>query len=183
MDPFIGQIMMFAGNFAPQGWAKCDGQLLPIAQYQALFSILGTTYGGDGRSTFGLPDMRGRVPLAPGNGPGLSPYNQGPGGGREEVYLNVTNLPSHNHTAAGTVKATFVPPTGGANSASPDGTNIAGQAGTNQFSNGASNVHMAQDNVTVTVGNTGGGLPFDVRQPWTCVQFCIALVGIYPPRS
>jgi len=97
MEPLIGQIMMFAGNFAPRGWAFCEGQLLAINQYQALFSILGTTYGGDGRTTFGLPDLRGRVPMHPGNGPGLSSKRLGQKGGSETNTLNVSQLPSHNH--------------------------------------------------------------------------------------
>ena len=96
-EPFIGEIAMFAGNFAPRGWALCNGQLLPIAQNQALFSILGTTYGGDGRSTFALPDMRGRVAVHAGNGPGLSPYNLGKKGGAESVQLNPVNIaPNRN---------------------------------------------------------------------------------------
>lgn len=183
MDPFLGQIMMFAGNFAPRGWAKCEGQLLPINQYSALFSLLGTTYGGDGRTTFGLPDMRGRVPLAPGNGPGLSPYRQGPGGGHENVALNVTNLPAHNHAATGKLKGYFAPPTGGGNTNNPSGANLSGAAGTNIYSNQSANVEMAAGSVDVTTTNTGGNIPVDVRQPWTSVQFCIALVGIFPPRS
>ena len=97
-EPFIGEISMFAGNFAPRGWAFCEGQLLPIAQNQSLFSILGTTYGGDGRTTFGLPDMRGRVSIHPGTGPGLTNYRLGNKGGSETTTLTTNQLPSHNHT-------------------------------------------------------------------------------------
>ncbi|GAB5552347.1 MAG: hypothetical protein Sapg2KO_19380 [Saprospiraceae bacterium] len=100
-EPFIGEISMFGGNFAPRGWAFCNGQLLPIAQNTALFSLLGTTYGGDGRTTFGLPDLRGRVPVHFGNGPGLSDYRLGQKGGAERMILNVTQIPSHNHTVKG----------------------------------------------------------------------------------
>lgn len=181
MDPFIAEIVMFGGNFAPRGWALCQGQLLPISQYSALFSILGTMYGGDGRTTFALPDMRGRNPVGVGQGPGLSDYRQGPGGGHESVYLNVTNLPSHTHVAAGTVKANFTPPTGAGNQAVPTNNNFAGVA--NGYSNSAANVNMAANNVTVTVGNTGGNIPFSVVQPWCCVQFIIALQGIFPSRG
>lgn len=183
MEPFIAQIMMFAGNFAPRGWAKCEGQLLPIASYTALFSLIGTTYGGDGRTTFGLPDLRGRVPVSPGHGPGLSDYRQGPGGGHEQVYLNTTNLPAHSHAGTGTVKATFTPPAGGGNTNSPNGSNFSGVSGTNVYSNGATNVSMAADNVNVTIGNTGGNIPFSVVQPWCSVQFIIALQGIFPSRG
>ena len=95
MEPFIAQIMMFGGNFAPRGWAFCDGQLLPISQYSALFSLLGTTYGGDGRTTFGLPDLRGRVAIHPGNGPGLSSIRLGEKGGTETNTLSTAQLPPH----------------------------------------------------------------------------------------
>lgn len=184
MDPFLAEIIMFGGNFAPRGWAKCDGQLLPIASYSALFSILGTMYGGDGRTTFGLPDMRGRTPIGVGNGPGLSDYRQGPGGGHEDVYLNITNLPSHNHSAVGTTKGSFLPPTGGASLTNPSGANFSGVfGGDNLYTTNATNVMMASNNVAVTVGNTGGNMPFSVVQPWCAVQFIIALQGVFPSRS
>src|SRR3954449_6617686 len=98
--PFIGQISLFGGNFAPRGWAFCNGQLLAVSQNTALFSILGTTYGGNGETTFALPDLRGRVPLHPGQGPGLSPYVLGENGGQENVTLNVTQLPAHTHAVS-----------------------------------------------------------------------------------
>ncbi|MDF1702801.1 MAG: tail fiber protein, partial [Planctomycetota bacterium] len=98
-DPFLGQIVMFGGNFAPRGWALCDGQLLAISQYQALFSILGTTYGGDGRTTFGLPRMRGRSPVHAGTGAGLSPISLGELGGATSVTLSTAQLPAHTHAA------------------------------------------------------------------------------------
>lgn len=183
MEPFTGQIMMFAGNFAPRGWAKCEGQLLPIAQYQALFSLLGTMYGGDGRSTFGLPDLRGRVPLAPGRGPGLSDYRQGPGGGREEETLTILNMPAHTHSAQGKLKANFTPPAGGGNTNNPSGATLSGSAGTDIYTNQGPNAFMAEGAVDVTIGTTGANSPFPVVQPWCSVQFCIALNGIFPPRS
>lgn len=183
VNPLIAQIIMFGGNFAPRGWAFCEGQLLSISSNTALFSILGTTYGGDGRTTFGLPDLRGRAPISPGHGPGLSSYKQGPGGGQEDVQLNLTNIPSHNHSASGTIKAAFTPPAGGGNTNSPSGGNLSGVAGTNVYSNQAPNVNMAANNVEVTLGHTGGGIPIDVVQPWCSVQFIIALFGVYPSRS
>ncbi len=183
MEPFLAQIVMFGGNFAPRGWAFCEGQLLPISQNTALFSLLGTTYGGDGRTTFGLPDLRGRIPVGPGNGPGLSSYRQGPGGGREQVNLNTTNLPAHSHSATATVKAAFTPPAGGGNTNSPSGSNFSGVAGTNVYSNQATNVNMAGNNVAVSLGETGGNIPFSIVQPWCSVQFIIALQGVFPSRS
>ncbi|NHN28095.1 phage tail protein [Flavobacterium jejuense] len=183
MDPFIAQIVMFGGNFAPRGWAKCEGQLLPISQNTALFSLIGTMYGGDGRTTFALPDMRGRTPIQPGTGPGLSNYNQGPGGGHEQVYLNITNIPSHSHIATGTIKASFTPPSGGATTSNPNGANLSGTGGSNIYTSNGNNTLLAANGVEVTVGNTGGNIPFSVVQPWCAVQFIIALVGIFPSRN
>jgi len=174
---------MFGGNFSPRGWAYCDGQLLAIASNTALFSILGTTYGGDGRTTFALPDLRGRAPIHPGTGPGLSTYRLGQRGGNETTILNVTNMPSHSHIAAGTVKAAFTPPLGGGNSTSPSGANLSGVSGSNIYSNQATNVTMAANNVAVTVGSTGGSMPFGNMQPYLAVNFIIATVGIFPSRN
>jgi microcystin-dependent protein len=183
MDPFIAEIVMFGGNFAPRGWAKCEGQLLSIASNPALFSIIGTMYGGDGRTTFGLPDLRGRVPVSPGQGPGLSNYNQGPGGGHEQAFLTIANMPSHNHIASGTVKASFTPPSGGGSTNNPGGNNLSGIGGTNIYSANPGNVSMAANNVDITVANSGGSQPFSVVQPWCAVQFIIATVGVFPSRS
>jgi microcystin-dependent protein len=182
MTPYLAQIMMFGGNFAPRGWAQCNGQLLAITQNTALFSLLGTMYGGDGRTTFALPDMRGRTPVGVGHGPGLSDYRQGPGGGYEQVRLSIPNLPSHDHSASGTVKASFTPPAGQGNQPLPTNNNLAGN-GTNMYSNQATNVEMAAGNVDVKVGETGGNMPFSVVQPWCAVQIIIALQGVFPSRS
>jgi len=172
MDPFIGQVMMFGGNFAPRGWAKCDGQLLPISSHSSLFSILGTTYGGDGKSTFGLPDLRGRVAINPGTGPGLSPYVQGPGGGAENVTLTGGNVGPHTHP----VKAT----SSNANTPSPSNAHLA------TFNAGTAYATGVTDDVTMdpdTIGQNTGGTPVDIVQPWASVMFVIALEGIYPSRS
>lgn len=183
VNPFIAEVIMFGGNFAPRGWAKCEGQLLAINSNTALFSILGTTYGGDGRSTFGLPDLRSRNPIGPGNGPGLSGYRQGPGGGREKTTLDVPHMPSHSHYAlASKVKASFTPPSGGANSGTPAGNNFSSSAA-NIYSTNGVNVAMASNAVDVKLGNTGGNTPFSDVQPWCSVQFIIALFGVYPSRS
>ncbi|MCA9681014.1 MAG: phage tail protein [Myxococcales bacterium] len=169
MEPFIGQIIMFGGNFAPRGWALCNGQLMSIVQYQALFSILGTTYGGDGKSTFALPDLRGRVSMHAGNGPGLTPRRLGEKGGQETVTLTVNNLPSHNHALAvsgqnattNTPKNTFLAATGDRTY----GTSTDSQAN------------------PATVTNTGGSQPFGLVQPFLAVNYIIALEGVFPSRN
>jgi microcystin-dependent protein len=178
MNPFIGLICMFGGNFAPRGWAFCDGQLLSIAQNTALFSILGTTYGGDGRTTFALPDLRGRVAIHPGNGPGLSPKNLGQRGGTETNTLNQLQLPSHNHTASGTVNLGTA-----SNAASGSGAFLPISTGANFYSTAAGAAQMNAGAVSVTVGNTGNNQPVNNIQPFQCVSFIIALQGTFPSRN
>jgi microcystin-dependent protein len=182
-EPFLGEIRMFAGNFAPRGWALCDGQILSISQNTALFSLLGTIYGGDGRTSFALPDLRGRAPIHAGRGDGLSNRRLGSRGGVETVTLNVTQIPSHNHAAAGTVTASFAPPNF-ANSFNPTEASFgAPQPGTNIYTDGASNVNMKANNVNVTVGNTGGTQSHQNMAPYLTVNYIIALQGIFPSRS
>jgi len=166
MEPFIGQVIAFGGNFAPRGWAFCDGQLLAINQHDALFSILGTTYGGDGRTTFGLPDLRGRVTLQQGNGPGLTNRALGAKGGTETNTITTNQLPAHGHSINANEEA---------NATDPSGNNIAG-TGTASFAPSA-DVSM---NPT---GNTGGGQSVNNIEPFECVNYIIALVGIYPSRN
>lgn len=178
MNPFIGMICMFGGNFAPRGWAFCDGQLLAIASNTALFSILGTTYGGDGRTTFGLPDLRGRVAMHPGNGPGLSPKNLGQKGGTETNTLNQLQLPSHTHAATGTVNLGTA-----SNAASGNDAFLPISTGANFYSNAAGSAKMNAGAVTVNVGNTGNNQPVNNIQPFQCVNFIIALQGTFPSRN
>ncbi|MDH7445466.1 phage tail protein [Aquimarina sp. 2201CG14-23] len=174
MEPTIGEIRMFAGNFAPRAWALCEGQLLPINQNDALFSILGTTYGGDGRTTFALPDLRGRVPVSPGNGPGLSTYKQGQRGGVETVTLNTTQIPSHTHV----VQANSASPVGrGEGSSTAAGT----YWGDGDSYASAKNNTMAAD--AIAIGNTGGNLSHENRQPFLSIYYIICLQGVYPSRS
>lgn len=174
MDTFIAQIIMFGGNFAPRGWAFCDGQLLAISQNTALFSLLGTTYGGDGRTTFGLPDLRGRVAVHQGNGPGLPPVSLGAKGGSPTNTLSVAQLPAHNHTAA----AQAANPVGrGEGTASP---NNAYPAEGGSYAT-VKNVAMAAD--SVAVGLTGSNQPVNNMQPFTGVNYIIALQGTFPSRS
>ena len=174
-DPFIGEIVMFGGNFAPRNWAFCDGQLLPIAQNSALFSILGTTYGGDGRVTFALPDMRGRVSIHPGSGPGLSNYILGQKAGTETETLTVAQMPGHQHT--------FKPPcsTSDGTAESPANNVLATHeaiAGDSPYI-GTSNAVMQGGDT----GVTGLGQSHNNLQPFLCVNYLIALVGIFPSRN
>ncbi|SOE23923.1 Microcystin-dependent protein [Spirosomataceae bacterium TFI 002] len=172
MEGYIGQLMMFAGSFAPRSWAFCDGSLLSIASNQALFSIIGTTYGGDGRTTFALPDLRGRVPVKFGTGPGLSHYQIGQKSGTETVTLNATEMPSHNHTVAINV-------TNGAGSqATPGGGHLANI--TNGYSDeGTAGAFLAG----ATTGNNGGNRAHTNLQPLLAVNFIICLYGIFPSRN
>jgi len=177
MEPFIGQIIMFGGNFAPRGWAFCNGQLLAISQNQALFSILGTTYGGDGRTTFGLPDLRGRVAMHPGTGPGLTPRRPGEKTGVEAVTLTANEIPSHTHPA--TVNA--VAPAGTSNDASNNF--WADDAGVSSatYHAGPANIKMNAD--AVQIDSAGGNQSHTNLQPSQCVNFIISLQGIFPSRS
>lgn len=178
MEPFIGQILMFGGNFAPRGWALCDGQLLPISQWQALFSILGTTYGGDGRTTFGLPDLRGRIPIHAGNGPGLSSRPLGQKGGSESNFLTVQQLPSHSHNASGTIQLGTP-----SNQASGNGHFLPVTTGANFYSDAQGNGSLNSNSVNVTTSNTGGSREINNIQPFQVVNYIIALQGLFPSRS
>jgi microcystin-dependent protein len=173
-EPFIAEIKMFGGNFAPRGYALCSGQLLSIAQNTALFSLLGTTYGGDGQTTFGLPDMRGRVPIGQGQGPGLSSRVMGELAGSETVTLISSEMPAHTHThSAGAV-------TGPGTQAGPAGARMAeSTARDNVYSTAAADTAMAPD----TIGISGGSQPHNNMQPYLCVNFIIALEGIFPSRN
>ncbi|MCI4668306.1 MAG: tail fiber protein [Bacteroidia bacterium] len=175
---FLAEISMFGGNFAPRGWALCDGQLLPINQHQALFSLLGTTYGGDGRTTFALPDLRSRGSMHPGHGAGLSSRLLGQKGGTELNVLNINQMPSHNHTAAGTVQV-FV---GGGDQDTPTGHNFANAEG-DEYSTSSPNQLMQADNVAISMSNTGANQAINNVQPFECVNFIIALQGNFPSRN
>jgi microcystin-dependent protein len=177
MDPILGQIIMFAGNFAPRGWAFCNGQLLSIAQNTALFSILGTTYGGDGVSTFGLPNLQGRMPMHWGNGTGLTPRTIGVMAGVESVTLVASQMPIHNHLMAAN--------SGNGDQLSPGGNvpaiaNTGGRAPTqNPSYTTASNATMA----STAISAAGGNQPHDNMPPFQCLSFIIATEGVYPTRD
>jgi len=169
-EPFVGEIRMFAGNFAPRGWAFCDGQLLAVSQNDALFSLLGTIYGGDGRTTFGLPDTRGRIPIHAGHGPGLSERRLGSKGGAEKVTLTVNQLPSHTHPLQGSSEPATTP--------NPQD-EVLGETITDRvYRADSADVNMANSSIT----NTGGSRSHTNLMPFLCVHFIIALVGIYPSR-
>ncbi len=171
MEPFLGQIQAFGFNFAPRGWAKCEGQLLSISQYTALFSLLGTTFGGDGRTTFGLPDLRGRSIVGDGNGPGLSGIQWGEKGGTETHTLTTAQMPAHNHD----VKV-------GVNTAIGDeATPTAVLAGTaNGYAEDATPGSVLGG---VSESNVGGGQSYNTRNPYLGINVCIALQGIFPSRN
>ncbi len=169
-EPFVGEIRMFAGNFAPRGWAFCDGQLLPVSQNDSLFTLLGTIYGGDGRTTFGLPDARGRIPLHAGTGPGLSARRLGSKSGAEKETLTTNQLASHTHDW----NANTAPATGSA----PQGKVTADSAPISKYEPQNPTVNRA-----ATIQNTGGGRSHNNLMPTLCIHFIIALFGIYPSRS
>lgn len=180
MDPFIGAIVMFGGNFAPRGWALCDGQLLAISSNSALFSILGTTYGGDGRTTFALPDLRGRVPVHPGNGPGLSSYRLGQKGGTESVTLTTQQMPQHGHNlSSGNIEVGNEAK--GSQTADSAANNFIGDSA-NAFRTTAGGGNLGSS-LNGTSRIAGGGGSHTNIQPFGCVNYIIALQGTYPSRS
>ncbi|MFC7493161.1 MULTISPECIES: phage tail protein [unclassified Nocardioides] len=163
-QPYVGEVRMFAGNFAPAGWAFCDGQLVPISENETLFNLIGTTYGGDGQSTFALPDLRGRIPIHQGNG-----YILAETGGAEEVTLTVSQIPAHSHPwlVAGDRSGT---------TASPAGTLPAQSTSVTPYANLA----PAQTMAAAAVTPVGGSQPHSNMQPYLCVHFIISLYGIFP---
>lgn len=170
-QPFIGEVDLVAFNFPPAGWAFCDGSLVPIAENQALFSLIGTTFGGDGQSTFALPDLRGRRALGMGQGPGLSPYVLGQSGGEEQVSLTVGQIPAHSHT--------FFASAAHGNSLQPGGNYWASASQVNLYSTNSSHVAMAPP----AIGMTGGGQPHDNRSPYLVMNYIISLFGIFPSQN
>ena len=175
-EPYIGEIRIFAGNFAPQNWAFCDGQIMSIAENTPLFSLLGTTYGGDGVSTFALPDLRGRVPISQGQGPGLSSRVLGTGGGAETVVLTPANLHSHAHAAMASTSA--------GDADDPTGRTWAPSTALQfQADGGAGYPNATAPLSPAGIGSTGGNAAHENMPPYLGVNFIIALYGIFPARS
>ncbi len=191
-NPAIGSIALFAGNFAPRGWAFCSGQLLLISQNDALFSLIGAIYGGDARTTFALPDLRGRVPVGEGNGPGLPSVGLGERGGLEDVTLVANELGPHTHSGTGDFDVPLDATSANGNQAAPGPANVLA-AGFAVGASSAVNVYHAAENpvpvslaagqLAVTAQSTGGGQSHENRQPYLGLNYVIALVGIYPSRN
>ncbi len=175
-EPFIAEIKMFAGNFAPRGYATCDGQLLPINQNSALFSLVGTMYGGDGRTTFGLPGLRGRFPMHAGSGPGLTSRQLGQKSGQETVTLTTGQMPAHNHATQIMANANE------GNSADPTGKYLAaGEEPNSPYKAEAGTAAMASG--SIAMNNTGSSQSHNNLPPFQVINFIIALVGIFPSRN
>ena len=172
-DPFVAEIRIFPFNFAPKGWAFCDGQILPLSQNTALFSLLGTTYGGDGKSNFALPNMQGNAPMHPGQGPGLSLHDLGETGGSETVTLLESEIPSHSHALMATTQT--------GNQAPPAGNSIARTTGFQPYlpPAGAPLASLSSS----ALPPAGGDQPHNNMQPYLTLNFCIALQGVFPPRT
>lgn len=180
-SPFVAEIRMFGFNFAPTGWALCNGQLLPISQNTALFSLLGTTYGGNGQTTFALPDLQAAVPIHPGQGPGLSDRVLGEASGSDSVTLTTSEIPLHNHSFNVTTTVGTVTTSSGNQLAKPQtGNPVSGITQGRYFSTGATNATL---NPATSIVPNGSGQPHNNLMPYLVVNFCIALQGIFPPRG
>jgi microcystin-dependent protein len=189
LNPFVGEILLLPFNFPPKGYAFCHGQLLSISQNTALFSLLGTFYGGDGKSTFALPNLQGRVPMAFGQGPGLTMRHQGETSGSDGVALTTAQMPAHTHAmSASSVKPAMACRSGAGNHQSPvDNVPAAESAGvTAIYSGGPAEALMRTGNIafsgTASAAPAGAGLPHENRQPYLTLNYCIALQGVFPPR-
>jgi len=166
-QPYVGEIRMFAGNFAPAGWMFCEGQLLPISEYETLFNLIGTTYGGDGQSTFALPDLRGRLPIHQGNG-----FTLAETGGVETVTLTASQIPSHSHPFLGTTNL--------AGATAPDNALLAQLSGGVKLYTAVVGATAMSPNA---IGSTGGSQPHDNFQPYLCIDFIISLFGVFPSQT
>jgi microcystin-dependent protein len=173
-DPFVAEIRIFPFNFAPKGWAWCDGQLMPLSQNTALFSLLGTTYGGDGKSNFALPDLQGRAPMHPGQGPGLSLHDLGETGGSETVTLLESEIPAHSHALMATTQP--------GEDAEPNPSEALGRSVGASLYQTVANANLVQLGPGA-LAPAGGDMPHNNLQPYLTFYFCIALQGVFPPRS
>jgi microcystin-dependent protein len=172
-DPFVAEIRIFPFNFAPKGWAWCDGQLMPLSQNTALFSLVGTIYGGDGKSTFALPDLQGSAPMHPGQGPGLSQHDLGESGGSETVTLLQSEIPAHSHAISASA--------GDGVQTSPNQQKLAQGVGINAYAP-AAGAPLIQLNPSALTPD-GGDQPHNNMMPYLTYYFCIAMQGVFPPRN
>lgn len=187
-QPYIGQIILVGFNFAPVGFLACDGSLLPIVQFEALFNLIGTTYGGDGQTTFAVPDLRGRVPMGMGQGPGLSPRTIGEASGSESVTLNTNQIPQHTHVVdASATTGAIQCKAGAGNTTSPAGGVMAGEAAgvTMLYSSQPADSVMGNLSAGASApsGSTGGSQPHDNMRPYLVLSYCIAAEGIFPSQA
>ena len=193
-EAFIGTILIWPCNFTPLRWLPCEGQILPINQYQALFSLLGTTYGGDGTTNFALPDLRGRIPLGKGQGQGLSKHILGERAGAESVTLTTTNLPAHSHTATASQPTFSVSTNEATQNVATSGSSLGSAKteisreyhDTNSYTTAEPNTQLNASTVgapKISVEQTGGNQPFNLFQPYLSLSFIICVEGYYPPRS
>ena len=180
-DVILAEIRLFAGNFAPLGWALCSGQLLPISQNTALFSLIGTYYGGDGRVTFALPDFRSRIPVGLGTGPGLSDYEMGQQGGSQTVTVLANNLPQHTHPVTGTVTMNATSAAG--NTDTPANAYPATVAGSDMYSSTTNNSLLGNMQHNLAMTPTGSSIPVGIIQPVLTLTYIIATSGIFPSRQ
>jgi microcystin-dependent protein len=178
MDPYIGEIRLFAGNFPPYGWSFCEGQILSIAENDTLFALIGTTYGGDGQITFALPDLRGRIALHQGTDSASNSYALGERGGAEQVSLTTQQIAAHGHTLTGTMSAGGAAPATNAATTTPVG-NLPARGGATNYSQLTPTAALS----SVTLMPTGGGQPHDNLMPYICVNYIISLYGIYPSST
>ncbi|MCS3795655.1 phage tail protein [Niastella sp. OAS944] len=179
-EDILAEIRLFAGNFAPRGWAFCQGQLLSISQNTALFSLLGTMYGGNGQTTFALPDLRGRVAIGQGQGPGLTPHPIGELGGSETITLLANNLPAHNHAVSGAINMLCY--TGAGNSDTPHNNYPARLPGTDMYATSTNGSVMPAMQHNLSVSATGASQAINNMQPVLALNYIICMQGIYPPR-
>lgn len=181
MEPFLGTILAFGFNFPPRGWAYCNGAILPISRYTALFSLLGTYYGGDGKTTFGLPNLQGNTAIGFGSSPQMGEVTIGEVGGATNYTMTLAQMPTHNHTAVSTISVPAFADTG--NNPNPNGNALAITGTTNMYSNQTADVRMASYNATGNMLPVGSSIPVSTISPYLVLNYCIAMEGIFPSRN
>lgn len=180
MQGYTGEIRLFAGNYAPRGWALCQGQLFSTNTYAALFSIIGSTYGGNGTTTFAMPDLRGRAPIGTGSGPGLTPRLLGQKGGVEEVTLQSSEIPAHSHIATASIKQ----PANNTSASTEEPSNaVPGNTGSTAYAPDSDGAFLDPAQADISIGNTGGGLAHDNVQPFSALNYIICLNDLWPARN